>query len=996
MEKYNDLSIVSENREPQRAYYIPFDSVENALTQDKEKSKAYRSLNGTWQFAYLECPQDLPDNMADMEFAHTLPVPACWESHGYGQIQYTNRNYPYQYDPPYTGPMNPVGVYSREFTADTRGMTYLVFEGVSSYMELYVNDRYVGMSRGSHCQAEFNITDYLRGESNKLTVAVYTNNAESYLEDQDHFRYHGIFRDVYTLSRPKDHVRDVDIRPDISGTVDVKVTFSGKQLPYEFYILLPSGQKVTKVEDPKLWSAETPNLYNAVINCNGEAMVFPIGFRSVAVSEKSELLINGVPVKLKGVNRHDSHPDTGWTASHERMVKDILLMKQHNINCIRASHYPNHPDFVRMCDYYGMYLVDECDVESHGAEYALGLRTNAAAKSLVDNPQWLPSMMDRMVRMVERDKNAPCVIMWSLGNEAQLGQNHREMSKWTKARGDDRLIHYERAIYADKEYGEKQLPADPCVDVISRMYPSPCHVELHGGITEDPRPYFMCEYSHAMGLGPGDLKDYWDSIYKYPRLIGGCVWEWCDHASIRHLPNGSQGYLYGGDNGEFPHDGNWCCDGLVFPDRTPSTGLLEYKKVIEPLAVRWVDDKKGIVELENRYDFTDLSAFDFTCQLRVDEQMISLGSLDISLAPHEKKTVKLDYTLPRSCKLGAYVEIYMTVREATSWCDAGHELAWAQLELPVPVVKEQEQLRYPKTVEEGKRFITVEAGKYVMTLDTARGMLVSLKQDGRECLTRPADLVLWRAPIDNDARDRDLWRKDHMHMSYYKVKRYETRRLDNAYQVSFTGVAGPSSRVGIFFTDITYTFTDAGLDIAIHAEKNDILTRVKTEFDDDSPNGCAWKFMDEIKEVPRFALRFPLTKDFEELEYFGKGDRECYIDYQEHSKMGVWHSTVTDEYEPYIVPQDHGNHMYTKYTQLSAGDKSIRFVADGSFEFSALHNTIEALDKYKHAFELPEATGTEVLICYKNRGIGSGSCVTNLMDKYRITDKTIDFGFSIR
>lgn len=995
MEKYNDLSLVSENREKQRAYYIPHTALESALTGQKEKSSAYRSLNGSWSFAYFETPQDLPDDMGQLTFGTELPVPSCWECYGYGQIHYTNRNYPFQYDPPYTSPLNPVGVYSREFEVASQGRTYIVFEGVSSYLELFVNGKYVGMSRCSHCQAEFDITAFVTGGTNTVTAAVYTNNAESYLEDQDHFRYHGIFRDVYTLTRPENHIRDIYLKPDVSGRVALEVTFKGAAQPYEFFIQLSDGSRVTAVENPKLWSAEKPNLYNAVIICNGEYICKRIGFRSIAVSEKSELLINGVSVKLKGVNRHDSYPGQGWCASREDMLKDIRLMKQHNINCIRTSHYPNHPEFYELCDQYGLYVMDEADVESHGVEYALGMRTVASAKSIVDNPAWEASMVDRMQRMVERDKNSPCIFSWSLGNEAQFGCNHEKMSAWAKSRDNTRLIHYEHAIYLNKRFDEGQLPVPACVDMVSRMYPAPHFVELQGGITKDPRPYFLCEYSHAMGLGPGDLKDYWDIIYRYPRLIGGCVWEWCDHAAIKELPDGKVGYLYGGDSGEFPHDGNWCCDGLVFPDRTPSTGLLEYKKVIEPLVIRWVDAEKGILSFENRCDFTDLSEFDFHWQLRIDGKVIPQGSFTVSAKPHETVEVTLTCDLPESCRLGAYAEVYMDRREAAAWCEAGHNVAWAQLELPVPVADEAVQAVFPVSVEEGKRYITVETDKYTFTLDTARGMLVSAKAGQREMFKRPADLMLWRASIDNDKQEKPLWREHHVHKSLFKVRSFKTRREENAFVAEFDGTYGAPSRVGIYFGTITYRFTAGGVEIAMHADKNWQLVNAQRDYGDYFDNGMTWKFMPDIREVPRFGMRFSLTKDFEDLEYFGKGDRECYIDFQNYTKMGLWKSTVTDEYESYIMPQDCGNHMYTRYATLTAPDSAVTFKGADSFEFSALHHTVEALDEHLHAFELPETDSTEVIICYKNRGIGSGSCVVPLMEKYRITDTTIDFTFSI-
>ena len=996
MEKYNDLALLHENRLPQRSYYVPHPSVESALTGEKQNASAYCSLNGTWNFSYYECPQDLPEDMGAIAYTATLPVPSCWECYGYGQIQYTNKNYPFQYDPPYTEVLNPVGVYSRTFTVNAKGQrTYLVFEGVSSYFELYVNGSYAGMSRASRCQSEFDITDLVTDGENLLTVAVYTMNVGSYLEDQDQFRYHGIFRDVYTLTRPQNHIRDIYLKPQMSGKVDLEVTFTGTPQPYEFYILLPDGRRVQSVENPKLWSAEKPNLYDAVIECNGEVILRRIGFRSIAVSPLGELLINGMSVKLKGVNRHDSHPEFGWCTSREHMNRDIELIKQNNMNCIRASHYPNYPEFVELCDKYGIYLVAECDIETHGIDYAVGMRTIAAAKEIVDNPDWLPAMLDRMERLVERDKNAPCIIFWSLGNEAQFGENHVKMAEATKARDNTRLIHYEHAVYPKKHFGADQPPVHKAMDMISRMYPPVWAVEVQGQLTEDPRPYFLCEYSHSNGLGPGDLKDYWDVIYSYPRLIGGCVWEWCDHGVLKHLPDGKSAFLYGGDHGEFPNDGHYCCDGLVLPDRTPSTGLMEYKKVIEPLVIRWADEKKGIVELENRFDFTDLSEYNFYYQLRVDDKVTAPQSFSVSLKPHEKKKITLSYELPESCRLGAYLEIYMDQAADTLWCKAGHNIAWAQLALPVAIRREEKKACFPAAVEVGKRFITVQTDKYVLTLDTARGMLVSVKTGGAECLTRPADLILWRAPIDNEGKDAEAWRKDHMQASYFKVHSWKTEREKDAYTVAFDGVIGAKSRVPIYFAGITYRFTNLGVEISVHAELSDKLARVKTDFNDTEPTGGGWKWMAEINEVPRFGMRFSLTKDFENLEYFGKGDKECYIDYQAHAKMGVWSGKVADEYEPYIFPQECGNHMHTKYAVLSAADKAIRFAGEKPFEFSALPYTVEALDKAAHTFELPRPHSTEVIVCYKNRGVGSGTAGIKLIDKYRITDKVIDFTFTL-
>ncbi len=987
MEKYNDLSLVSQNREPQRAYYIPFSTCDAALTGNGEASDRYTSLNGTWGFEYLETPLDIPENIEDIECCAEIPVPSCWECYGYGQIQYTNINYPFQYDPPYTMSMNPVGVYTRKFNVCDTEKLYMIFEGVSSYFELYINDKYVGMSRGSHMQAEFDITKHINPGENTVTVLVYTWNVESYLEDQDFFRFHGIFRDVYLLARPKNHIRDIYIKADVNRGISIETDFVGGELPYSVTIYDPFGNVIDNTEKPFLWSAEKPYLYGVLIECGGEYIYKKVGFRTVCTSDSGELLINGVSVKLKGVNRHDSHPQYGYCTSLADMREDIILMKQHNINCVRTSHYPNHPRFLELCDEYGIYVIDECDQETHGVEHAFGLCSLASIDEMASNPAWLPSYLDRMERMVERDKNSPSVIIWSLGNEGQFGTNHVKMSEWTKKRDNTRLIHYERTAFPNKAYGADQIKIDPCVDIISRMYTNLECLEIQGNMTNDNRPYFLTEYCHAMGLGPGELTDYWELIYKYPRLIGGCIWEWCDHAVKTE-----KGYIYGGDSGEFPHDGNFCCDGLVFPDRTPSTGLLEYKKVIEPLKIECKDAKNGIFKFTNLFDFTNLCEYAFCYKVICDDKAVESGSFEVSLAPHESCEVRLNYNTPKIAKYGAYVEIYMNTAKAYSYCDAGHNIAWAQFEMPANIVKEPEMCKQAIVLNDSRRYVSVQAGKNEYVIDKAQGMVSSIKQGGSECLARTSDIVLWRAMIDNDVYKKPIWVNEHFHKTYFKPRTHTAHSTEEEYRITFNGVIGANSRLPVFETDITYVITSNGLRVQIRAVKNDKLKGMNRSSSEETDLDLNLKT--DIDEIPRFAMRFALNPEFEQLRYFGRGDRECYIDYKAHSKMGVWESTVTDEYEPYIRPQDCGNHIDVKELIVSGSDK-ICFTADKPFEFSALHYTVEELDRAQHTFELSESGTTEVLICYKNRGIGSASCGPSLSEKYRVTDKVIDFEFDV-
>lgn len=1003
LEKYNDFSVVSENREPQRAYYVPFSDKTDAMTKHWEESDRCTLLNGEWNFKYLESPLDIPDNISDIVYENTLSVPSCWECFGYGQIWYTNINYPFQYDPPYTLSMNPVGVYSRKFNLENTDKMYMVFEGVSSYFELYINGRYVGMSRGSHLQAEFDITDYVNVGENTVTAAVYTWNAESYLEDQDFFRFHGIFRDVYLLNRPTEHIRDIYIKPNVSGEVVFEYDFVGGSKPISVEISDPSGNVIlnaqvqngdsVKIDNPRLWSAEHPNLYGVLIDCGGEYIYKRIGFVNVATSKDGELLINGVSVKLKGVNRHDSNPKTGYYTSREDMERDIVLMKQHNINCVRTSHYPNHPEFLEMCDRYGLYVMDECDQETHGVEHAFGLCSLASIGEMASNEDILGSYMDRMIRMVERDKNSPSIFSWSLGNEGQFGTNHVKMSEWTKKRDDSRLIHYERTAFPNKAYGADQIKIDPCVDIISRMYTNLECLEIQGNMRNDERPYFLAEYCHAMGLGPGEVKDYWDIIYKHKRLIGGCVWEWCDHAVEKKLANGRVGYIYGGDSGEFPHDGNFCCDGLVFPDRTPSTGLLEYKKVIEPLKITCVDIKSGEFEIENRYDFSDLSEFAFGYEVTADGKVIDGGELKISAKPHETVKVKIDYSAPESVKDGVFIEIFMNTAKAYDWCEIGHRLAWAQFEIPTEICALSSKPLGKITAEDGKRYITVQSRAAEVIVDKVRGMICSVKKNGAELLVRPSDIVIWRALIDNDNYVKPIWESEFFHKTYFKVRSVCTEITDTACVIKVDGAQGSNSRLPIFDIKIEYTITSNGIKTNIHADKNDIKAMNRTSSEETSLDLNLKK---DIDEVPRFAMRFALKPEFEDITYFGMGDRECYVDYHEHAKMNVWNSTVTDEYEPYIVPQDCGNHINVKWLELKSDTDSVEFRADRAFEFSALHYTMEEMYEKAHAFELEKSDSTEVMVCYKNRGVGSNSCGPALSRKYCVTDKVIDFEFNIK
>lgn len=992
MEKFDNLSIVSENREKQRAYYIPFGNKEEAMNKRGVYSDKYMDLNGEWNFKYLETHLDLEDKILDISYSEKIPVPSCWECYGYGQVWYTNINYPFQYDPPYTVTQNPVGIYNRKINIKKSENKYLVFEGVSSYFEVYINGEYVGMSRGSHMQAEFDVTKYLSDNENDLTVLVYTWNAESYLEDQDFLRFHGIFRDVYILDRPKNHIRDIEIKADIEKGILVDVDFKGEHCDYNVTVFSPTGEEVKEVINPLLWSAEKPNLYGVLIECNGEFIYKKVGFRTIKTSPLGELLINGVSVKLKGVNRHDSHPEYGYCTSYEFMEKEILIMKQHNINCIRTSHYPNHPEFLELCDKYGIYVMDECDNETHGVENAIGRNAFAAEYEIASNPIWLPSLMDRMERMVERDKNAPCIFSWSLGNESQFGENHVKMAEWTKKRDSSRLIHYERTVFPKLSFADNDIEIHPCVDISSRMYAGLDNVEYYRDFDKDTRPYFLCEFCHALGLGPGEQKLYWDLIYSSPQLIGGCIWEWCDHAYLKEFEDGTKGYIYGGDSGDFPNDGYRCCDGIVFPDRTPQTGLLEFKKVIEPVKITCLDGEKGIFEIENRYDFTNLNELDVEYRIVADGEIIKRETIDISLAPHEKTTVTIAHEKEITAKHCAYAEIYILAKADNLWCKKGHEIAWGQGDIPTVIEKEETSLLSSISLNEGKRYINIAMDNEEYTIDRVSGMICSIRKDGKEILAKPCDITTWRAIIYHGEDTRKDWLDDFYHGAFFKLKAMNIEKQEDEIKVFVSGTYGPNGRLPILVSDITYTFNKYGLKISVHGERVDINDYVKTP-EDIKKTDLNMKVY--LEEIPRFAMRFHLKKEYENFTYCGMGERECYSDFKEHSKMGLWYSNVTKEYEPYIVPMECGNHLNTNWLKFT-DNTPVTFETDTHFEFSALHYSIENLFKTMHSYELKEDNSTEVLICYKNRGVGFNVAGPTLNKEFWVNEKVMDFEFNLK
>lgn len=964
-------ALPGENRMPARAYYVPY-----AKADLSENSCRMTSLDGTWDFRYYETIPEVPENVTEISYKDTLPVPACWQCHGYGQIQYTNVVYPIPFMPPHVPMDTPVGVYHRTFSVDAdRARTYLMFDGVCSMFLVYVNGEYVGMSKGSRLPSEFDVTSFLHDGANDLAVVVFTYSDATYLEDQDCFRYNGIFRSVWLLSRPEDHVLDIDIRTNVSGEVSVTYTFVGT--PFDVKATLYDGETALpalSVENPRLWTAETPNLYTLVIEANGEFIKKKIGFRSISVSENCELLLNDTPIKLKGVNRHDTHAKNGYTVTMDDMIADLTMMKQYNINCIRTSHYPNDPRFYELCDEYGFYLVAECDLECHGVEFMT--RNQNPSFLLSGNPEWKDSYVDRMIRTVERDKNSPSIIYWSLGNESYFGDNHRAMSDYIRSRDTERLIHYEGTMSGVQRWVEEMPPVDPCVDVVSEMYATLETVEEQGKNEKgDKRPYYLCEYAHAMGMGPGSTADYWDLFYRYPRISGGCVWEWKDHAVYKGEKDGKPIYYYGGDHGDFPNDNNFCCDGMVSPTLEPHTSLFSLKKAIEPIQIAWADAEKGEILLTNRMDFTVASElFTLVYEVRDGDTVLSCGTLPCDVNAHESVTVCLEDKLPEESKLPCYIFIRTLYKKDTWFAKAGYEASFTELPVATKLLERERPTASSVSYKEENGILSVCCEDKEYAIRIADAGLLSMKKNGEEYLASPAVWTVWRAPTDNDMNIKVRWLNQfNLHKSRMYIHTYEITGEETAATIKMTGIYAAKGRNPLFHLTVTYTVDAEGIHTDVEAAQPE----------------NAW-----IEQIPRFALMMETKGCFEDLEYFAKGPRSCYTDIQNHAYHSVFRAKVTEEFEDMIMPQECGNHIDAKYTSLSDGAKTLRVDGNG-FEFSALHYSPEMLTAANHSHELVPAENTFLLINYKVCGIGSNSCGHRAKPPYSFAEKEFRFAFTV-
>ncbi len=952
---YEDLKSIQENRLPQRAYYIP----ENSKT----------SLDGEWEFKYFE--RDFEECL-DGEWDR-IPVPSCWQCHGYDTPNYTNVRYPYPVDPPYVPEDNPMGVYRRSFEiTDLSLCRYLVLEGVSSNAEVFINSDRVGYTQGSHLQAEFDITPFVKKGENTILIKVRKWCSGSYLEDQDQFRHNGIFRPVYILSRPEGCLRDFEITTDgnvMTVTLDKPATVT----------LLDKGIEIAKAENTKkaeftvkdaiFWNAEKPYLYDVVIECLGETIRKKRGFVDFSVNSESAFCVNGVPVKLKGVNHHDTHPKNGWTMTEEEIKQDLLLMKKLNVNAVRTSHYPPSPVFLELCDEIGLYVMLETDIETHGivtrSRDARGYDMLESPDMWFGNsPEWIESYVERMSRAVERDKNATCIYSWSTGNESGFCEGHREMVKYLRSRDKKRLIHSEDVSrLADRIEGEGYL-ADKydsrnfysVPDMHSRMYSAHHELEKYALDPDKKLPFYLCEYAHAMGNGPGEIDEYWKLIYKYPKLIGGCIWEWADHVLLDK--NGVA--RYGGDFGDRINDDNFCSDGLVFSDRSFKAGSYNAKAVYQNIRCELCGDTLTVTNL---FDFTNLSEYTFVYECIADGEVIERKALTLDLEP--KASVDIKLSTVESCYRGAFVNCYLYDSE-------DYEAASCQLDMCAERILEKRCTEKVSITETEKEF-KASANGMEYTVSKAYGKLVSIRKNGRELLTSPVELTVMRAPLDNERFIKPNWydlskNRPAEGFDMLMTKCYSCTARDNV--VSVEASLSAPTRVPFlkYRLDMSF-FADGGVKFSLSADVRE---------------GCMW--------LPRLGFEFKLPYDCDSFEYFGDGPLECFCDMRLHTKRAVYHSDADSEFVNYVYPQDHGNHTRTQYLAV---DNALRFSTDGEFTVNVSHFDALDLMNARHTDEVVKADHTTVRIDYKCSGTGSHSCGYEMLDKNKLLEKHIDFEFYI-
>ena len=1005
---YEDLKIMHENTMPSRAYYMPASHDMGPLVEDRFSSDRVICMNGTWEFQYFNSIYDLQEKFYEQGYDCSrftqVEVPGVWQNYGYDSHQYTNVRYPIPLDPPYVPQENPCGAYVRKFyyeIPEEAPRAYLNFEGVDSCFYVWVNGKYVGYSQVSHATSEFDVTEVLKNGENTLAVLVLKWCDGTYLEDQDKFRMSGIFRDVYFVNRPENVVYDYFTTTEIQeeqAVITVQASYQGKAVPTKLTLYDAEHKEIASqvfqentgtvythkavilVKEPNLWNPEQPYLYTLVLETEGEVITDRIGLREICVKD-AVLYVNGTAIKFKGVNRHDSDPVTGFVIGLEQMKKDLQMMKESNFNAVRSSHYPNVPYFYQLCDEYGFFVIAEADNESHGTQSQYLKDSNWENVSrkwnerISDNPEFIPATLDRTKLCVHREKNRPCIIIWSMGNECGYGCTFEEALKWTKGFDSTRLTCYESSFYRSdrRKYDYSNI------DIFSRMYPSLEEIQEYMDKKPD-KPLLLIEYCHAMGNGPGDLEDYFQIIYEYDVLCGGFVWEWCDHAIYQgQAANGKEKYLYGGDFGEEVHDGNFCMDGLVYPDRTPHTGLLEYQNVYRPARVVSFCQKTGELCLENYMNYVDLKDYIYLVyEVNCDGKLLEKKQfiLQESVLPHKKGTILLDITVPDSGK--CYLKVSYHLKHGTSVMAQGSGMGFDEILLKnqdgrnqqaTALLETQEQKEAEVQVSETDRFLSIRSDTFFYVYNKLSGLFEQLSVDGEELLETPMELNIWRAPTDNDRKIKQEWIDAGYDRS--KARAYDTHWEMNGEGIriySTVSVAAVAIQKVLDIEAVWKIYRTGEISVKMHVKKDR-----------------------EFPQLPRFGIRLFLRGEYENLKFYGLGPHESYRDKCRSCSHGLYDTTVEEQHEDYICPQENGSHTDCDYLMLEKENQTVTAVSSRPFSFNVSYYSQEELTRKAHNFELEKSGSTIVCLDYAQNGIGSNSCGPELRKEYQFTEETFTF-----
>lgn len=1013
--EWENEQVFEVNREPMHVTLMPYASVEQARAYDRSTSPFFASLNGTWKFHWSPDPASRPEGFFRPDFDVSgwddIPVPSNWQLQGYGVPLYVNIRYPFAMDPPRVTSeppedfttykhRNPVGSYRRSFTVpqewDGR-QVFITFDGVNSAFYLWVNGQYVGYSEDSRLPAEFNLTSFLRPGENTLAVEVYRLSDGSYLEDQDFWRLSGIFRDVYLWSAPEVHVRDFVVQTDLDETyTDATLTvetelinYSGQQRqgtievqlldasggsvisplvqPYE----LAAGARtevtfVADVDNPLKWTAETPNLYGLflIVRDSDENVVevvpSRVGFREVEI-RNAQVLLNGKPILFKGVNRHEHDPETGQYVTRESMIRDIELMKQHNVNAVRTSHYPNVPEWYDLADEYGLYVIDEANIESHG--YG-----NTPDNKLTHDPAWREAHLARVQRMVQRDRNHPSIVIWSLGNESGSGPNLDAATDWIHQNDPTRPVHYEGSSAVGDGYA---------TDINSWMYPPPADLVERSAKFPD-KPFILCEYAHAMGNSVGNLQEYWDVFEQHPQMQGGFIWDWVDQGLWKTSETGERYFAYGGDFGDVPNDQNFCMNGLLQADRRPNPSLFEVKKVYQNVKTKAVDAKAGRFSVRNDFFFTNLDQFDVSWTLLANGLPVRSGSVDrLSIGPGETGTLEIDFGMLDDRTKEHFLLISYTLPEATSWAPAGHEIAWDQFRLsePARTLGADAGQGAPVTLDSTATTYTISSPGMRVTIDRTTGELAGYELDGTELIANPMRPNTWRVPNDNQYRNRFVQRyADWLNAAQERRVASVQARQVGAESVQVTARAEMLD--GKVDYDVVYTISGNGaVDVAV-----DFAPKV---------NG--------LHALPRLGSRLAIIQNLNNVQWYGRGWQETYWDRKTGGIFGVYDGTVEEIATSYPRPQQNGNRTDVRWvTFTDDAGKGIRFAGDPVIEFTARPYTMEDLEEAKHPIDLPRRDFNEVLIDFRHMGVGGdNSWGARVHDEYTIPAQPYSYRFRI-